>query len=159
MNTVNTDTWESKTTFSATGGGHGTMKCKGTMAKTYDNGKIIEGRDDLNGDYFMYKGKLIQVPHGEKDNGERYSYGLKAFRCWFELNNTSTANSISLYINGVEDSATGIADIHGGTDRTSYKRGIDGVFNMNGQMVRRGCSLEGLPKGLYVVNGKKIIIK
>ena len=140
------------------------MKCKGTMAKTYDKdesgkNKIIDGRDDLNGDYFMYKGKLIQVPSGKKDNGERYSYGLKAFRCWFELDNSSTANSISLYIDGVEDSATGIADIHGSTDRTSYKRGIDGVFNMNGQMVRRGCSLEGLPKGLYVVNGKKIIIR
>ena len=108
----------------------------------------------------MYKGNLIQVPHGEKDNGERYSYGLKAFRCWFELTgNTSTPSPVSLYIDGVEDSATGIADIHGGTDSTSYKRGIDGVFNMNGQMVRRGCSLEGLPKGLYVVNGKKIIIK
>ena len=156
---VDPKTWESKTQFSATGGGHGTMVCKGTMAKTYDNGKIIEDRDNLNGDFFMYKGKLIQVPHGNKDNGEPYSYGLKAFRCWFELDNTSTANSISLYINGVEDSATGIADIHGNTDRTSYKRGIDGVFNMNGQMVRRGCSLEGLPKGLYVVNGKKIIIR
>lgn len=158
---VNTTNWESTTTFSATGGGHGTMVCKGTMAKTYDkdeNGKnkIISGRDDLNGDYFMYKGKLIQVPHNE--NGKQYSYGLKAFRCWFELDNSS-AKSISLLINGVEDSATGIADIHGNTDRTSYKRGIDGVFNMNGQMVRRGCSLEGLPKGLYVVNGKKIIIK
>ena len=155
---VDPKTWESKTQFSATGGGHGTMVCKGTMAKTYEDGKIISDRDNLNGDFFMYKGKLIQVPHGNKDNGEPYSYGLKAFRCWFELNNSS-ANSISLLINGVEDSATGIADIHGGTDCTSYKRGIDGVFNMNGQMVRRGCSLEGLPKGLYVVNGKKIIIK
>ena len=167
---VDATTWVSNTTFSATGGGHGTMVCKGTMAKTYDkdeNGKnkIIAGRDDLNGDYFMYKGNLIQVPHGNKvgengENGERYSYGLKAFRCWFELTgNTSTPSPVSLYIDGVEDSATGIADIHGGTDCTSYKRGIDGVFNMNGQMVRRGCSLEGLPKGLYVVNGKKIIIK
>lgn len=156
---VDPKTWESKTQFSATGGGHGTMVCKGTMAKTYEDGKIISDRDNLNGDFFMYKGKLIQVPHGNKDNGEPYSYGLKAFRCWFELNNSSTAKSISLLINGVEDSATGIADIHGGTDCTSYKRGIDGVFNMNGQMVRRGCSLEGLPKGLYVVNGKKIIIK
>lgn len=156
---VDPKTWESTTTFSTPDGNYGKMVCKGTMAKTYEDGKIISERDNLNGDFFMYKGKLIQVPHGNKDNGEPYSYGLKAFRCWFELDNTSTANSISLLINGVEDSATGIADIHGGTDCTSYKRGIDGVFNMNGQMVRRGCSLEGLPKGLYVVNGKKIIIK
>lgn len=158
MQHVNTDTWESTKTFSATGGGHGTMVCKGTMAKTYDNGKIIEGRDDLNGDYFMYKGKLIQVPHGYKENSdEPYSYGLKAFRCWFEL--PRPASTVSLMIDGVEDSATSIDDIHADADRTSYKRGIEGVFNMHGQMVRRDNSLEGLPKGMYVVNGKKVIIK
>lgn len=161
---VDLNTWVSKTQFDATGGGHGTMVCKGTMAKTYDNGKIIEGRDDLNGDYFMYKGKLIQVPHGNKENGgERYSYGLKAFRCWFELTDNASAggkpSQVSLLIDGVEDSTTGIDDIHGSTDCTSYKRGIEGVFNINGQMVRRSCSLEGLPKGMYIVNGKKIIIR
>ena len=158
---VDLNTWVSKTQFPATGGGHGTMVCKGTMAKTYDNGKILSGRDDLNGDYFMYKGKLIQVPHGEKNNGEKYSYGLKAFRCWFELTDKTSGKPslVSLLIDGVEDSTTGIADIHCSTDRTSYKRGIDGVFNINGQMVRRSCSLEGLPKGMYVVDGKKIIIR
>ena len=162
-NYVNTTNWESTTTFPATGGGHGTMVCKGTMAKTYENGKILSNRDDLNGDYFMYKGKLIQVPHGKKDNGEPYSYGLKAFRCWFELTGNTSAegkpSQVSLLIDGVEDSTTGIADIHCSTDRTSYKRGIDGVFNINGQMVRRSCNLEGLPKGMYVVDGKKIIIR
>lgn len=160
---VNTDTWESETQFSATGGNHGTMVCKGTMAKTYDNGKIIEGRDDLNGDYFMHKGKLIQVPSGNMSDGKPYSYGLKAFRCWFELTANTPAegkpSQVSLLIDGVEDSTTGIDDIHGSTDRTSYKRGIEGVFNMNGQMVRCSCSLEGLPKGMYVVDGKKIIVR
>lgn len=156
---VNTTNWES-TTFSTPSGNHGTMVCKGTMAKTYDKGKIIDGRDDLNGDYFMYKGKLIQVPSGNKENSvEPYSYGLKAFRCWFELTDNRKQSQVSLLIDGVEDSTTGIDDIHGNTDCTSYKRGIDGVFNMNGQMVRRSCSLEGLPKGMYVVNGKKIIIR
>ena len=157
---VNTTNWVSKTIVSATDGG---MDCKGTMAKTYEKGEIIEGRDDLNGDYFMYKGKLIQVPHGNMDDGKPYSYGLKAFRCWFELKDNTSAegkpSQVSLLIDGVEDSTTGIADIHGSTDCTSYKRGIEGVFNMNGQMVRRSCSLEGLPKGMYIVNGKKIIIR
>ena len=160
---VNTTNWESKTQFETIDGNYGKMICKGTMAKTYENGKIISGRDDLNGDYFMYKGKLIQVPHGNKANGEKYSYGLKAFRCWFELKDNASAggkpSQVSLLIDGVEDSTTGIDDIHGSTDCTSYKRGIDGVFNMNGQMVRRSCSLEGLPQGMYVVNGKKIIIR
>ena len=160
---VDLNTWVSKTQFDATSGNHGTMVCKGTMAKTYDNGKIISGRDDLNGDYFMYKGKLIQVPHGNMADGKPYSYGLKAFRCWFELTDNASAggkpSQVSLLIDGVEDSTTGIDDIHGSTDCTSYKRGIEGVFNINGQMVRRSCSLEGLPKGMYIVNGKKIIIR
>lgn len=161
MQHVNTNTWESKIQFETIDGNYGKMVCKGTMAKTYDNGKIISGRDDLNGDYFMYKGKLIQVPHGNKENSdEPYSYGLKAFRCWFELpSNMTSGRTVSLMIDGVEDSATSIDDIHGSSNSTSYKRGIEGVFNMHGQMVRRDNSLEGLPKGMYVVNGKKVIIK
>lgn len=161
MQNVKLDTWESKTTFSVSDT-PGKMVCKGTMAKTYADGKIIEGRDDLNGDFFMYKGKLIQVPSGNKEDGEkeRYQYGLKAFRCWFELkSHTPAGSTVSLMIDGIEDSATSIDDIHGSSNSTSYKRGIEGVFNMNGQMVRRDNSLEGLPKGMYVVNGKKVIIK
>ena len=154
---MNPNTWVSTKTFEGSGT-PGKMVCKGTMAKTYDNNGIISGRDDLNGDFFMYKGNLIQVPSGAKENGERYQYGLKAFRCWFELSGTS-ASSVSLMIDGVEDSATSIDDIHGSSNSTSYKRGIVGVFNMHGQMVRRDNSLEGLPKGMYVVNGKKVIIK
>lgn len=150
-------TWVSTKTFSDSDTPGTTMVCKGTLAKTYDNDGIIDGRDDLNGDFFMYKGNLIQVPSGAKD-GEPYQYGLKAFRCWFELSSPS-ASTVSLMIDGVEDSATSIDDIHTDADHTSYKRGIEGVFNMNGQMVRRDNSLEGLPKGMYVVNGKKVIIK
>lgn len=156
---VNPNTWVSTKTFSGSGA-PGTMVCKGTLAKTYENGKIIPGRDDLNGDFFMYKGKLIQVPSGKNENDELYQYGLKAFRCWFELpSNMTSGSTFSLMIDGVEDSTTSIDDIHGSSNSTSYKRGIEGVFNMHGQMVRRDNSLEGLPKGMYVVNGKKIIIK
>ena len=161
MQNVKLDTWESMTTFEGSGA-PGKMVCKGTMAKTYENGEIIKGRNDLNGAFFMYKGKLIQVPSGNKEDGkkERYQYGLKAFRCWFELTgNKTSGNSVSLMIDGVEDSATSIDDIHTDADHTSYKRGVEGVFNMHGQMVRRDNSLEGLPKGMYVVNGKKVIIR
>lgn len=153
------NTWVSSKTFSGSGT-PGKMVCKGTLAKTYEDGKIIDGRNDLNGAFFMYKGNLIQVPSGPMENGEPYSYGLKAFRCWFELESKTTSGSkVSLMIDGVEDSATSIDDIHGSSNNISYKRGIEGVFNMHGQMVRRDNSLEGLPKGMYVVNGKKVILK
>lgn len=38
------------------------------------------------------------------------------------------------------------------------KKSLQGkVFNLNGQLV--GNSLDGLSKGIYIVNGKKVIIK
>ena len=50
------------------------------------------------------------------------------------------------------DSTTGINKIE------EVKKSLQGkVFNLNGQLV--GNSLEGLSKGIYIVNGKKVIIK
>lgn len=33
------------------------------------------------------------------------------------------------------------------------------IYNLQGQRVRRGTSLEGLAKGIYVINGKKVLVK
>ncbi len=56
--------------------------------------------------------------------------------------------------NGV---ATSIADIH---FEGAPARQQNGVYTLSGQQVRtNGTSLEGLPKGIYVVNGKKTIVK
>ena len=145
--------WESTTTFSATGGNHGTMVCKGTMAKTYDNGKIIEDRDNLSGDYIMRGGKMVQVPHGKE-------YGLKGFRCWFEVNNgSSQAKALRLEIDGISDDATSIDEINSQPSQfTSRHKGISGVFNLDGQKVREGKSTQNLPKGIYIVNGRKVVV-
>jgi hypothetical protein len=36
----------------------------------------------------------------------------------------------------------------------------DKVFNIQGQLVRTGStSLEGLDKGIYIVNGKKYVVR
>lgn len=152
---VDTNNWVSQTIFSADGSlGH--MVCYGTMAKTYDEKGIISGRDDLHGDYFMYKGEIWQVPDDQQ-------YGLKGFRCWFELkgrqDEESSLKQMSLYIDGVEDSTTGIDDVHAGQVFSARKQRSVGVYNMNGQKVRGGASVEGLPKGLYIVNGKKVVVK
>lgn len=150
---LNTTNWESKTRFEATGGGHGTMVCKGTMAKTYDNGKIIDGRDNLSGDYIMRGGKMVQVPHGKE-------YGLKGFRCWFEVNNgSSQAKALRLEIDGISDDATSIDEINSQPSQfTSRHKGISGVFNLDGQKVREGKSTQNLPKGIYIVNGRKVVV-
>ena len=37
---------------------------------------------------------------------------------------------------------------------------VDIVVSINGQVVRRGStSIEGLPKGMYIINGKKYFVK
>ncbi|MDY5088865.1 MAG: hypothetical protein SPE63_04365 [Prevotella sp.] len=150
---LNTTNWESEKIFEATGGGHGTMVCKGTMAKTYDNGKIIEDRDNLSGDYIMRGGKMVQVPHGKE-------YGLKGFRCWFEVNNgSSQAKALRLEIDGISDDATSIDEINSQPSQfTSRHKGISGVFNLDGQKVREGKSTQNLPKGIYIVNGRKVVV-
>jgi hypothetical protein len=33
------------------------------------------------------------------------------------------------------------------------------VYSLDGQLVHKGLSVEGLAKGIYIVNGKKVIIK
>lgn len=151
---LDTDTWITRLSDTATGE-PGTMTCLGTLAKTYNGDGIIEGRDNLAGDYFFYKGNIIQVPHDEE-------YGLKGFRCWFELadKNSGSAANTSVYIDGVCDSSvTGIDDIHTSDDLTERTRGIDGVFDLYGRRVRKGTETTGLPKGIYVTNGRKVVVR
>ena len=157
------DHWVSTTTTSAS---TNDMVCKGTMAKTYyvKDGKGMfytdgsEQRDDLSGDYFMNKGTMWKVPTTKQ-------YGLKAFRCWFELTGntdngstaTAPAKEVSLVIDGIEDNTTGIDTVVGDPSSASAKAHTGaGVYNLNGQLVRPGTSLDGLPKGIYIVNGKKV---
>lgn len=57
-----------------------------------------------------------------------------------------------------QEEATGISDIQNEEKAQTAKENI--VRNINGMVVRRGTtSLEGLPKGLYIVNGKKFIVR
>ena len=51
---------------------------------------------------------------------------------------------------------TGISDIT--TDGAEGTR-MEGVYNLNGQKVADGTSTEGLAKGIYVVGGKKIVVR
>ena len=148
------ETWISNTKFS-TDAKYGQMTCYGTLAKTYDENGILPGRDDLEEDYCMRDGKLVQVPTG-------HQYGLQGFRCWFEVkgHEVSTDAKMSMNIDGVEDTATSIDEIFGDDAMfTSRGRGIDGVFSLDGQLVRKGSSLVGLPKGIYISNGRKVVVK
>ena len=150
--------WKSQTRFSASAH-EGELTCYGTLAKTYkdDNGTgvILPGRDPLNGAYVMRGGKIVQVPKDKQ-------YGLKGFRCWFELKgkNDGVAAAPRLEIDGIIDDATSIDDLNSQPSQfTSRHKGISGVFNLDGQKVREGESTQDLPKGIYIVNGRKVVVR
>lgn len=150
--------WISQTSFS-TGANKGDLTCYGTLTKTYkdDNGTgvILPGRDDLSDDYVMRDGKIVHVPHNQK-------YGLKGFRCWFEVKGShpGVAAAPRLEIDGIIDDATSIDDLNSQPSQfTSRHKGISGVFNLDGQKVRDGESTQDLPKGIYIVNGRKVVVR
>lgn len=147
--------WMSQTSFS-TGAEEGHLTCYGTLAKTYDEDKgvILDGRDNLSGDYIMRGGKIVQVPSNKE-------YGLKGFRCWFEVKGSHPiAAAPRLEIDGIIDDATAIDDLNSQPSQfTSRHKGISGVFNLDGQKVRDGESTQDLPKGIYIVNGRKVVVR
>lgn len=125
-----------------------TMTAYGTLAKTYNVSGIIEGRDKLSGGYFMKNGSFYQVPTDK-------SYGLKAFRCWFKAATSSSAKSVQLYLDDMMLDAvetTGISSILADNGNSAKA----GVYNISGQLM--GNTLQGLPAGLYIVNGKKVVV-
>lgn len=154
-NKINWDnvSWISQTSFS-TGASEGDLTCYGTLTKTYKDDAILPGRDDLSGDYVMRGGKIVQVPSDKK-------YGLKGFRCWFEVKGSHPiAAAPRLEIDGIIDDATSIDDLNSQPSQfTSRHKGISGVFNLDGQKVREGESTQNLPKGIYIVNGRKVVVR
>lgn len=84
---------------------------------------------------------------------------VKGLRGWLTTNAApASAKDMIFVINGVEEGVvTGIE----GVENTVVNKVANGhVFNLNGQLVRANAnSLEGLEKGVYIVNGKKVVVK
>lgn len=83
---------------------------------------------------------------------------VKGFRCWIATGSEAYAKTIRFFIDGIEeDMVTGIDNV---VVENSNNEVMGTVYNLNGQVVRAGAtSLEGLPKGIYIVNNKKYIVK
>lgn len=120
-----------------------------------DKGKIIDGRPDLKGCYFFDKGKMWY-----SDSRPR---GLRGFSCWIAPKNQGTATSANakLFLDGIDmTGTTDIEDIFGGEEGKKVEKFANGIYNINGQLVRANSdSTEGLPEGLYIINGKKSLVK
>lgn len=162
-------TWATNMSVKST---DGKMEAWGTFARTFDpnatqdekegtwnfsnnKGKIIGGRDDLKGSYFFDNGKMY---HSSSNPDKYRARGLRGFSCWFKpVNGTTTANAL-FTLDGVSQGTTGIEDILADYEQP-VSRFANGIYNLNGQLVKQGNSTAGLPSGMYIVNGKKCIVR
>lgn len=166
LSQMNTDTWVSDVTTTVENS-NGSLKAYGTFARTFgtdarqdengvynfnNNYDIIGGRDDLKGSYFFDKGNLYY--------SSKRVRGLRGFSCWFKPVNGSsgTGTKVNLYIDGVANGTTGIDDVAFGDEEPTGKA-AKGIYNMNGQLVSNGSDTTNLPAGMYIVNGKKCVVR
>ena len=81
----------------------------------------------------------------------------KGFRGWLQQTQ-SGAKHVEFSINGVVDETTGIEGIS--SDSSGSMKASQGVYNLNGQLLRTSSdSLDGLPHGIYIVNGRKVVVE
>lgn len=82
----------------------------------------------------------------------------KGFRGWLQALSASQAKAIDFSINGIVDGTTAIDGIKVSNMASSSVR--SGVYNLNGQRVSENADhVDSLPKGIYIVNGKKVFVK
>lgn len=110
---------------------------------------IIDGRDNLVDCYFFDKGNMYHSATRPR--------GLRGFSCWFMMA-PGAQQSLRLTIDGVSQGTTGIEDILADYEQP-VSRFANGIYNLNGQLVKQGNSTAGLPSGMYIVNGKKCIVR
>lgn len=144
-------------------GGNDQIKAYGTFARTFgkatqdddkgtwtfSNKEIFEDRDNLIGSYFFDKGNMYHSATRPR--------GLRGFSCWFRTDGAQ--KSLKFTLDGVTQSGTtGIEDILADYEQP-VSRFANGIYNLNGQLVKQGNSTAGLPSGMYIVNGKKCIVR
>ena len=120
-----------------------------------DTISIVEGGDynfvgvvnltqPQNGSYYLTEGNTIR-PLASGGT-------IKPFRAYFEPATPTTARARAISIDG---ETTAIEDVEWGDGNPFLAPTDNRIYNLEGQMV--GNDLNQLPKGLYIVNGKKVI--
>lgn len=177
---MNTENWTTNSSIVVDGSGtpfvtgKGTMTAFGTFARTFgegtqntnedndDYGKwtitnkstIIKGRSDLTGGCYFFSG-------GKMYCSDKRARGLRGFSVWFAptaASDGNTAKPANLLLDGVSlDNTTGINPIIYGEEENRIDRFAHGIYSLNGQLISNSSSLDGLPSGIYILNGKKVI--
>ena len=129
--------------------------CKVTTIDDPTNAGIsvsMEGTLEPNG-FYMDATDGLHFYFGYNDRNETYNFyrvsaNIPRNRCWFYVNDNrgyGAKLNVSFDIDGV----TGIGQVMANTTTTNDK-----VYNLNGQQVAGK-----LQKGIYIANGKKVLVK
>lgn len=114
--------------------------------------------------YYMRNGALWPVLTQDRKlaSGRAYVILPKETKVLFEdKEQAGTPNeSKSIIAYSIDDeggNTTGIDEME--FSAPVVRQAQQNVYSLNGQMIRKGVSTVGLPKGIYIVGGKKLIVK
>ena len=95
----------------------------------------------------------IQKAQGENLNLKKVGTGaiVPPFRVYFTIPEAGSAKAYSLYYGG---ETTGINEI------AAEKAHTCDIYSIDGKLVKAGAArVEGIAKGVYIINGKKMVVK
>lgn len=122
----------------------------GTYVKCFDNDLIPANSYVLNGNN---KGGTAGLWYYRTVETK-----TKGFRGWLQSVQGQASKVFEYEIEGVVEQVNGNATAIDGIEAAQQHSA--NIYNLNGQLVRQGAtSTEGLPSGLYIVGGKKLVVK
>ena len=122
----------------------------GTYVKCFDNDRIPANSYVLNGNNVGGTTGLWYY--------RTVPTNTRGFRGWLQSANGQNSKGFECEIEGVVDQVNGDATAIEGIEAEQQHNA--NIYNLNGQLVRQGAtSTEGLPSGLYIVGGKKVVVK
>ena len=106
------------------------------------------------GDYIIQDGKFIMCKNGN-------NYGMKGFRGYFKQFNSSPlpqSEAINIAVYDGDGTVTDIVRVDANGEAEA--NAPHDIYNIMGQKVRSNAlSTEGLKSGIYIINGKKVLVK
>lgn len=139
----------------------------GIVKETFTPSTTVDGRLQFCGALIKKTSAVVPAYSyalGTNDGLWHYTQSnlpIQGFRCWIATGSAAQARSLKFYIDGQEEGNT--TDIMGldlsGTPSSNPLLPAD-IHTVSGQLVRRHAdTLDGLPRGVYIVNRQKIIIR
>ena len=140
----------------------GKMTAYGMLTRNYTK-DATSGKNTLLGGHSPMADAYIMTADKANKPVLKYKTGggaSKGFRCWFRYTTTESAAKpqFALFIDGISE-PTSIEDIMNNDEGiTLAEKFANGIYSLNGQKVGDSeAAWNYLPKGIYIVNGKKVI--